>query len=512
MFTTFQTTKAKLKQMKKILFPIAIIVAIVGASCNKDYLDVKPTSSITAGNFYQSQQDIQQAVTGVYSSLRDWPVDIYLYLSEIRSNDFYAVFEDGQRDYFDINNFQVTNQASTLHDTWASLYEMINRANGVLENIDNVTFSDAALKTQYKSEVKFLRAYAYFQLVRLWGRVPLVDKVISPSEGIQIHQSEPADIYNFITTEMETAKDSLPGNYTAASDVGRVTSWAAKGILAKVYLTMAGYPLNQTAMRDKAETLLEDIISHEGATPKLKLTPNYADLFGYKNDNMHAMFEVQYVSGGLGEGSTFPSEVLGNVSTSLVNVTILNSASRLTVSQDLLTGYDSTDKRFDVTYDTSYTTNDNPPQHSNVPFFKKFVDFGLTTLTKYDDWPENFPLLRYADVLLMEAEVLNDKSGPTQQAVDLLNRIRTRAGLPSITPTTKDEFDAALTTEYRHEFADEGQYWFYLVRTGKAISTMNAWFAATGRSKTIDEHNLVYPIPQTEIDIYPDLYQQNPGY
>jgi len=505
-------SKVKFTEMKKLLFSIAIISLIVGTSCNKDYLDVKPTSSITAGNFYQSQQDIQQAVTGVYSSLRSWPVDIYLYLSEVRTNNFYAVFEDGQRDWFDINNYQVNNQAATLHDTWAALYTMINRANGVLENIDNVNFDNSSSKTQYKSEVRFLRAYAYFQLVRLWGRVPLVDKVISPAEGVQIKQSEPADIYNFVTTEMEAVKDSLPANYTAAGDQGRVTSWAAKGILAKVYLTMAGYPLNQTSMKDKAEALLEDIISHEGATTKLTLTPNYGDLFGYKNDNMHAMFEVQFVSGGLGEGTTFPSEVLGNVSTSLVNVTVLNSASRLTISQDLLTSYDSTDKRFNVTFDTSYTTNDNPPQHSNVPFFKKFVDFGLTTLTKYDDWPENFPLLRYADILLMEAEILNDKSGPTQQAVDLLNRVIERAGLADITPATKDEFDAALTTEYRHEFADEGKYWFYLVRTGKAISTMNAWFAATGRNTTIDEHDLVYPIPQTEMDIYPGLYQQNPGY
>lgn len=498
--------------MKKIFIPIALFIMVAGMSCKKDFLDVKPTSSITAGNFYQSQQDIQQAVTGVYSSLQDWPVNIYLYLSEIRTNNFYAVFADAQRDYFDINNFQVTNQSGTVHDTWQSLYAMINRANGVLENIDKVNFDDPSLKSRYKSEVRFLRAFAYFQLVRLWGRVPLVDKVISPSEGVKIKQSEPADIYHFITTEMEAVKDSLPGNYTASGDVGRVTSWAAKGILAKVYLTMAGYPLNQTAMQDKAQALLEDIISHEGTTPKLALASNYEDLFGYKNDNKHALFEVQFISGGFGQGSTFPSEVLGNVSTDLVSVRILNSAARLTVSEDLLNSYDSIDTRFNVTYDTSYTTNDNPPRHSNVPFFKKFVDFGLTTLTNYDDWPENFPLLRYADVLLMEAEILNDKSGPTQQAVDLLNRVRTRAGLAAITPATKEEFDKALTTEYRHEFADEGQYWFYLVRTGKAIPTMNAWFAATGRTKTIDEHNLVYPIPQTEIDIYPDLYQQNPGY
>src|SRR5690242_3539916 len=153
--------------MKKLFFPIVIVLMVAGISCKKDFLDVKPTSSITAGNFYQSQQDIQQAVTGVYSSLQDWPVDIYLYLSEIRSNNFYAVFADAQRDYYDINSFQVTNQTATVHDTWQSLYTMINRANGVLENMGKVKFDDPSLKSRYKSEVRFLRAYAYFQLVRL---------------------------------------------------------------------------------------------------------------------------------------------------------------------------------------------------------------------------------------------------------------------------------------------------------------------------------------------------------
>jgi len=496
--------------MKKISFSIILII-FAFASCKQGYLDVKPTSSITSGNFYHTQLDIEQALNGVYASMRDWPVNIYLFLSEVRSNNFYAVFEDGQRDWFDINNFQVTPQAAILHDTWQSLYQMVNRANEILEHIDAVHFDDPAQKTQYTAETRFLRAFAYFQLVRLWGNVPLVDHVITPEEGIQIKQSPPADIYKLITADMNAAKDSLPSAYTGP-DEGRITAWAAKGILAKVYLTMAGYPLNQKDKLDSASALLKDITSHEGATPKLVLTPNYADLFGYKNDNLHCMLEVQYISGGLGEGSTFPSEVLPNLSTSLVNVSILQSANRLTISQDLLDNFEAGDKRFNVTFDTSYTTNDNPPQHGNVPFFKKFVDFGLT-LTNYDDWPENFPLLRYADVLLMYAETLNDLAGtPPPQAIDLLNRIRSRAGLAAIHPTTKNDFALALEKERRSEFSDEGQYWFFLVRTGRAVPVMNAWMAATSQNKTINEQQLVYPIPQTEMDIYPGLYTQNPGY
>jgi hypothetical protein len=500
--------------MKKILFFMILSGVVILSSCKKSFLQQLPTSSITSGNFYHTQLDIQQAVTGTYSSLRDWPVDIYWYLSEIRSNNYYVTSDGAQRDWYNFNNFQATAEDQTLHDTWQSLYQMINRANEVLANINGVPFDNPALKTQYKAEVRFLRAFAYFQLVRLWGNVPLVDHVITPAEGIQIKQSSPADVYKFITAEMNAVKDSLPAQYSAASDLGRVTSWAAKGILANVYLTMAGYPLGQKDKLDSAKALLQAIISNEGATPALSLAPHYSDLWGYKNNNKHFMMEVEYASGGLGIGSSFPSQnIPPNLSMSLVNVRSLLFDLSVQVSPDLISSFDTSDLRFNATIDTSYTTSDNPPQHSNTPFFKKFVDFGLTNLTSYNDWPEDFPLLRYANVLLMYAEVLNDEAGtPPTQAISILNRVRARAGLQPVNPATTSDFVTAMNNEYRHEFADEGQYWFYLVRTGQAVQVMNNWFQATGRSKTISNNNLVYPIPQTEIDIYPGLYKQNPGY
>jgi hypothetical protein len=500
--------------VKKIFSAIAILLLIGFTSCKKSFLDLKPTSSITAGNFYQTQLDIQQAVNGVYARLRDWPVDIYWYMSEVRSNNYYVTSDGAQRDWYDFSNFSDNPSDGTLYATWQSLYSLINRANAVLENIDNVPFDKPALKTQYKAEVRFLRAFAYFQLKRLWGNVPLIDHVISPSEAITIKQAQPADIYKFITSELNAVKDSLPVKYTASGDAGRATQWAVKGVLGEVYLTMAGYPMNQTTMLDSARIVLKDIIDHEGQYPHLSLTQNYADLFGYKNDNLHSIFEVQYVSGGLGEGSTFPSQnIPPGLSTSLVSVRSLLFTSGVQVSTDLINSYDSNDARIGVSIDTSYTTNDNPPQQGHTPFFKKFVDFGLNNLTNYDDWPENFPLLRYEDVLLMYAEVLNTQAGaPPIEATNILNRIRTRSGLAPVMPTSKDDFALALETEKRHEFADEGQYWFDLVRTGRAIPVMNTWFQATGQNKTIDQHNLLFPIPQTEIDIYPGLYQQNPGY
>lgn len=502
----------KFNEMKKIIFPVLIGIISL-SSCSKNFLNQTPTSSITVGSFYKSQQDIQQAVTGVYASLRDWPVDIYWYLSEIRSSNYYVTADGAQRDWYDYSNFSDNSSDQTLYTAWQSLYQLINRANTVLQNIDNISITPATLRTQYKAEVRFLRAYAYFQLVRLWGNVPLVTKVISPTEGIQIGQSAPAEVYKFITSEMNAIQDSLPAVYTG-SDVGRATKWAVKGVLAKVYLTMVGNPINQADKEDSAQVLLKQIIDNEGSTADLTFTPNYANLFGYKNDNLHNIFEVQYVSGGLGEGSTYPSQNYPpGLNTSLVSVSSLLFNSSVQVSNDLIQAYNPNDLRFNVTIDTSWLNNYSPATISNIPFYKKFVDFGLTTLTSYNDWPENFPLLRYADVLLMYAETINDLSGgPTATATAILNRIRTRAGLPPIAPASKNDFALALENEYRLEFADEGQYWFYLLRTNRAIPVMNAWFASTGQNKTIDAHNLLYPIPQTQIDIYPGLYTQNNGY
>lgn len=488
---------------------IPLLVALLFSACT-DVLDREPLSSLTVGNFYKTEGDIEKALNGVYAGTRDWPTPIYIYLSEVRSKNYIGVFHDAQRDWWDITAFEVKPEMTTLRNVWGSLYQMINRANTLLEKIDGVPFRDEQVRARYKAEARFLRAYAYFQLVRLFGRVPLVTRTITPDEGIQIGQSEPAEIYEFIAREMSEVMDQLPPDYPAAQK-GRATRWAVKGVLAQVYLTMAGYPLHQRDKLEDARVLLREIIDQEGTY--VTFAPNYADLFTHDNDNEYALFEVQYVSGGVGAGGGFPAEIVpADISRSIAPFGGIVSASRLALSQDLLDAYEPGDLRFDVTIRTTYPTNTNPPGVGNTPFIHKFIDEGVA-LADRNDWPINFPLLRYADVLLMYAEVLAEQAGgPTPEAVALVNRIRARAGLPAINPTTKEEFDLALEHERRIEFVGEGVYWFDLVRRGRAVQVMNEWFAATGQGIQIDEHHLVYPIPRSEMDIYPGLYQQNPGY
>jgi hypothetical protein len=488
---------------------LLLLLVTLSASCRDDLLSPRPLSELTVGNFYRTQADVEKAVTAVYAGMQDWPVNVYIYLSEVRSSNYIGVFHDAQRDWWDITAFETKPETNTLRDVWADLYRMIHRANVVLERIDGVEFRPPELRERYRAEVRFLRALAYFELVRLFGRVPLVTASITPEEGTQIGQSETAGIYDFITDEITGVLDQLPASYPA-DQAGRVTRSAARGMLARIYLTMAGYPLQQRDRLESAHTLLREVIDEVGDT---RFASNYADLFTSTNDNRYALFEIQFVPGGVGAGSSFPAEILpSNISREIAPFGGAVSANRLALSADLLAGYEPGDLRFDATIDTFYVTNDVPPGTGNTPYIRKFIDEGATLVDR-NDWGVNFPLLRYADVLLMYAEVLAERAGaPTGEAVALLNRVRERADLAPIQPASKAAFDMALEQERRIEFAGEGIYWFDLVRRGRAIDVMNAWLQATDQDVRIDEHHLIYPIPQSEIDIYPGLYRQNPGY
>lgn len=490
--------------MKKIV-SFTVIVSLFFCSCSEEFLETAPPNNVTIENFFRNPDDVNSAINAVYSGLQPWSVDIYFYLSEVRSNNFTVVFSDAQRDWSDISNFIEGPQTATLRNVWRNCYQIINRANEVLERIDEVPFEDEELRAQYEAEARFLRAFSYFQLVRLFNRVPLVDRVITAEEGIQIGQSEPEEIYSFVTTEMSAIMDDLPGSYEQA-DQGRATKWAVKGILAKVYLTMAGYPVNDTQALAKARPLLEEIINQG----PFQLHENYGEMFTYVNDNRFFIFEIQYQSGGTGTGNPLPAQVYPtDLSTDIALYRALIFGSRLTITEDLIETYSEQDERFEATITTSYPTNATPPTTGNTPYFSKFMDEGLTLINQ-TDWPINFPVLRYADVLLMYAEVLNEQEGAPQEAIDMLNRVRERADLEPIFPSSKEEFKLALEEEYRKEFAFEGQYWFYLVRSGRAVTVMNNFFEETGQDIRIDQNDLIYPIPESEMNIFPGLYTQNP--
>jgi starch-binding outer membrane protein, SusD/RagB family len=180
-------------------------------------------------------------------------------------------------------------------------------------------------------------------------------------------------------------------------------------------------------------------------------------------------------------------------------------------SQDFINSFEPGDKRKLVTVDTIYRNNLGAYVRRN--YVKKFLDSSsAASILSSSDWPINYPLLRGEDVMLMYAEAINETSGPTAEAIALVNRIRNRAGLANINPTTKADFKLALEKERRSEFGFEGLYWYDLVRTGRALDVMNPWLQANYSGKTIDQTQLIYPIPRSEMLVKPGLYDQNPGY
>ncbi|WEK71626.1 MAG: RagB/SusD family nutrient uptake outer membrane protein [Candidatus Chryseobacterium colombiense] len=479
-------------------------------SCEKDLM-LEPENNITQTSFYTTELQIQQALSGVYSAMINsssrggFDVNFYLLASEVRSNNFNAISQNGNRDYYAINRFQDTSSTEEVEILWEDAYQLISYANNILARIDAVPFADPATKEQYRSETRFLRAYAYFELMRNFGKVPLVDHPVSPSEAASIPRTDLTTLYSFITSEIEASIGGLKNTYDSKNK-GRITKSAAHAMLGRIYLTGYGYPLNNSSYLAKAKEHLFAVIQGEGQY--VTFAPNYADLFKSVNDNKYHIFEIQHISGGLSQGSYLPSYVSPTFGTAdpLYNAQgSLYSSSELGVSQSLLNAYEAGDLRKAVTVKTQFIAQNGQVDYAN--YFVKFREGGLVITNRYD-WPINFPIIRYADVLLMYAEVLNNE-GNTSAAVPYLNRIRQRAGLSALsTSMSSSDFTTALRKERRVEFAGEGVYWHDLVRWNIAVSVINQAAADLKYNYTITTNDYLYQIPLSQIQVAG--YEQNP--
>lgn len=486
--------------MKKAYILIIVIVSIF-VSCN-DYLELENPNAIDSTQFFQDEDDVAAAVTGVYSELRRYPELYNIYLSEVRSNNINFNVSNAQRDAVDISRFNVTQIMVTVEDAWQYGYVVIARANKVLEVIDELNLPNQEFNTRSRGEAMFLRAFAHYNLVRTFGRVPIVDETLSPEEGVSIGQSETEEVYAFIEEDLINAIENLADNYPG--EEGRATKRAAKALLAELYLTWASYPVQDLSKIDASIALFEELI------PSLNWASDFEELFKAENDNIYALFEVQYVSGTAGIGATFPSQFL---SSNFLQFPFNGGVPQIRPSQDLIDSYDQeNDLRFNVSVDTVYTNNFFLQQQDN--YIKKWFEIDeISNLLSRSDWPHNYPIIRPANIYLMHAEALNLKNGgPTAQAVQSLNMTRNRAGLANANPVNAQEFNELLKSEYRYEFVGEGQYWHYLVRSEQAVDVMNDFFTMINESISINQNKLVYPIPFSQMQISDGLYTQNPGY
>ncbi len=462
--------------MKNILILIIALVTLVG--CKKGFLDIAPESQANAENFYKTSSDYETGLVGAYEKLKAYP-NMYLELSSYRSDELtLGAPTAGTQDRYNIDKFQDDASNQLLLGSWADLYNGINRCNQITTRIKEVSFAEN-LKNQYEAEAKFIRAYHYYNLVNLWGNVPLVLSVISPEEALKTGSTKANDILNTIADDLRFAVLNLPQAYPSNA-IGRATKGAASTLLAKVLLMQKKYP--------EVITALEPVIG------KYSLQTNVSDVFDVnKKNNTEVIFSVR-----------FNKEVVGAGHGLWLNTT---SASSSLIPPAIIGAYEPTkDKRRDLLLQARSGTSNN-----YLP--KKFLDV-ISTVTKNagNDWV----LLRYADVLLMYAEAKNEVGYEASgKAFEYLNAVRQRATLnstPVFTATTFPDqvtFREAVYKEYALELPYEGHRWFHLVRTGKAIATIQQT-----ENVVVEPFRLVFPIPQSEIEKVgnPTIFPQNAGY
>ncbi|QNH63532.1 RagB/SusD family nutrient uptake outer membrane protein [Hymenobacter sediminicola] len=510
--------------MKKTFLSLLAASVLVLSACEKD-LDQAPISSGSVPTFYKTADDFTQAINSVYSNLRDYP-DRQLTMSETRSDNIYGVSTQGIRTWEPINNFSTTITSNEYPaDTWTTDFVGVFRANIVLDQLTkNGSVLTDADRTRIEGEAKFLRALYYFDLVRYFGKVPLVDRPLEPQEVVKIPRTPVAEVYNLIVADLQDAITKLPDTY-AAANLGRATNNAAKSMLALVYLTRSGPtygiegPGLGTSDYDAAIALLDQVINsgkYQLITTAGTSPSAYANVFSYTNENnREVIFDVQYISGGTGLGASYPSILLtNNYFQSIGAGTGFGTGDELRPpSNDLVAKYATADTRKAATLQVGYTTTTTPVAVETRPAFKKYVN-GALRGTSRTDWPINFIVMRYADVLLLKAEALLRKSGPSTVVDGLVKQVRDRAGLTA-NPLTGVTM-AQLMEERRLEFACEGLRWHDLVRSGQLVTIMNSWATAEDTRnrirKPIVANDILYPVPQNELAASSYLYEQNPGY
>ena len=513
--------------MKRILFIQFIAFAILVSSCKKD-LDQVPISTATTATFYKQPSDFLQGVNATYNALRGYP-DRLMNLSEIRSDNIYGVTVAG-RDWDPINNFSPGIAPNVyVEEAWNADFNGIFRANIILDQItkNGSGILTAPLATRLTAEARFLRAFYYFDLVKYFGKLPIIDHPVSAAEATGIGRSSVADVYAFIIPDLQFAIANLPLNYAgtfpsySAVDVGRATKYAAEAVLAQVYMARSGptYSVDGPGLGvnewNLALPLLQDIISSN----VFVFNPSYANIFSYTNQsptttgNREAIFDVMYMTGQSPVlGATYPWILAPqNYFSSLGSNPALNgSLEIIPVSNNLMSAYEAGDVRKAVTiYTAGYTYLGSTETR---PFFKKWLDITKIPTTSRFDWAINFIAIRYTDILMRNAECILHGAPGTQGEVDaIVNQVRSRAGLGPLSNVTLPQ----LFDERRKEFADEGQRWFDLQRSGNLITIMNAWKAtedAQGKMNPIVANYVIYPVPQSQLDAAPGLYTQNNGY
>jgi len=501
------------------LLTMLFMVTIV--SCQK-FLDDKPKTSLTTGNAYNTSADIEKVLNGCYNTFysTDYYQLEYVMLSDVRSDNAYPG-GGNEETFYDYDRFILPPSNHHNFVNWSALYTGIARCNILLNKIAEFKGSDLdeSRKSQIIGEASFLRAFHYYQLVKLYGGVPLEleSNTADPAKTRKARASE-KEVYDQIVKDLEVAVNALPDTYGSSASVNKVraTKGAANAMLAKVWA--------QRSDRDYAKVLqyCNAVISGAGG---YSLLQDYTQLFdGSHEFNNESILEVPYEAGNW-DASSWGIQLYLAPEDGWQKYCV--------PSKDLVAAYDNEGdevrKNANIVFWTQDVNGDpiswadenwNPCQDPAVgtPFNYKAKDPG--------GWAsgDNYYMLRLADIILLKAEAQNELNS-TADAATTMNEVRTRAGLSPISSSlSKSDMKNAILNERRLELAFEAQRWDDLVRAGVATNVMQALneytFTCEGGSISAptkmdyshcDMNHWVLPIPQLERDVNPNL-AQNAGY
>lgn len=467
--------------MKKILTPLVILLFL--QSCSSDLLNTSPEATKVTSQFYTDASQIEQGINAVYGTLQytGQYQQAMLVIGEIPSDNTYdEVPANDSFTYGEFDFFTIQPNNTLLASTWKDNYIGIQQANIILNRIDGIQDMTQGTKNYRIGEMKFLRALMYFNLIRVFGDVPLVTKeTTNVNDYFGQSRTPVSEIYAFIKKEL---KDAIPLLPVTTIQKGRVTKGAALGILGKVLIT-----------ENKHQEALSYLSQIDGLG--YSLLTDVTKIFDVANkNNSEIIFDVQFASGLNGNSEGSPAFQLFSPSG-----TVAGAKGHNLPTKEVYNLYATDDKR-KAAY-IGLTSN-------GIPYTKKIVK----TSNVISDGGSNIVVLRLADVYLMMAECYSQANDFTNANL-YLNKIKTRAGIANVNLTSQQTLLAEIDKERRLELVGEGHRWFDLVRTGKAVQVMMQYFAATPgySTATLDQHNLLMPVPQGQINTDPAI-KQNPGY
>jgi len=483
------------------------LVILILAGCDDNFLTRTPPSSLNSETFYQTEEDAISAVNAAYGTLQNSPFysEEYPKVAEVPSDDILLHNTSG----FYMDNFTWSTAAAQIEEVWTISYEGIFRANLVLQNVPDIDMSDG-LKSRVLAEARFLRALYYWHLASNYGNVPIIETADpNDPEESQKPKSDVSEVYDFIEQDLNQAVDALPISYSS-SNVGRATKGAAQALLGKVHLYAEEYP--------EAESAFQEVID----SGEYELMPNHHDMFATDN-NKEYIFEVQYADVG---GSAWSNQDNSGINESTLRDRLSlpeggGGFGNLVPTRDVVEAFEDGDPRLDYavwregddfgepgefTEDGKYNPDWSGGDGLNL---RK----GMVPLKPFDAHVgTNWPIIRFADVLLMYAEAANE-NGNRSDAIDAINRVRDRSDMPTYPDSeapysvnensSKQEVFEAIVHERRVELAFEYHRYHDLRRWGLAEEEL-------GELGYQSKHRYL-PIPQAEVDVN-DALEQNPDY